>query len=79
MTIKESIKFEKDLYDLINGCGLPVDTAFYILKSVYLDFEKTLLNCADNEEQPYSQETVNYEMNPEEYKNLEFKGVNGDE
>lgn len=75
MTIKESMKFEQDLYDLINNCGLSVDTAFYILKSVYLDFQKTLLDCAKTEQDdPVTHETVNYKMDPEQYQNLEFKG-----
>lgn len=46
MVIKESLKFESDLYNLINSCGLPVDTAFYILKSVYLDFKNTVYEYA---------------------------------
>lgn len=50
MVIKESLKFEQDLYNLINTCGLPVDTAYYILKSVYLDFQKTLYEYAEKEQ-----------------------------
>ena len=72
MVIKDSIKFEQDLYNLINNCGLSVDTAFYILKSVYLDFEKTLLNCANNEGAVTTTETTNYELNKEDYKNLQL-------
>lgn len=72
MVIKESIQFEQNLYNLINNCGLPVDTAFYILKSVYLDFEKTLLNCANNEGVTTSTETTKYKLNEEDYKNLEL-------
>lgn len=72
MVIKESIHFEQNLYNLINNCGLPVDTAFYILKSVYLDFEKTLLNCANNEGVTTSTETTKYKLNEEDYKNLEL-------
>lgn len=64
MVIKQSIKFEKDLYNLINNCGLPVDTAFYILKSVYLDFQNTLIDCAKNEEESFEEETVHYDVDP---------------
>ncbi len=64
MIIKESIKFERNLYDLINNCGLPVDTAFYILKSVYLDFQNTLNNCAKSENEGFSQEVVHYNADP---------------
>ena len=61
MTIKESLQFEKNLYNLINTCGLPVDTAFYILKSVYLDFEKTVYDCAQQEpENPVTSEQKVY-------------------
>lgn len=73
MVIKETIQFEKNLYDLINNCGLPVDTAFYVLKSVYLDFEKTLLECVKNEDQTYSQEKQVYQIDDRE------KGENNNE
>lgn len=49
MTIKETIQFEQNLYKLINTCGLPMYAAFYVFKSVYLDFEKTLYQYADKE------------------------------
>ena len=66
MNIKETIQFENNLYKLINGCGLPVDTAFYVLKSVYLDFQKTLYECAQNEGETYTQEEEVYKLNNEE-------------
>lgn len=65
MNIKETIQFENNLYNLINACGLPVDTAFYVLKSVYLDFQKTLYECAQNEGETYTQEEKVYELNSE--------------
>lgn len=70
MIIKETLEFEQNLYNLINSCGLPVDTAFYVLKSVYLDFEKTLLECAKNEGESYSQEQQVYQLD----KNIGEKG-----
>ncbi len=70
MIIKETLEFERNLYNLINSCGLPVDTAFYVLKSVYLDFEKTLLECAKNEGESYSQEQQVYQLD----KNIGEKG-----
>lgn len=72
MGIKESLQFEQKLYDLINSCGLPVDTAFYILKTVYLDFEKTLLECAKNEGETVTQEQEIFKVNNEELKELKF-------
>lgn len=65
MNIKESIQFEKNLYNLINTCGLPVSTAFYILKSVYLDFENTLYKCAENEPETFSTEELNIPVEQE--------------
>ena len=55
MFINNAIQLEQKLYDLINTCGLPVDTAFFILKSVYLDFQNTLWEYARTE----NNETVN--------------------
>ena len=49
MNIQLAMQFENKLYELINNCGLSVDTAFYVFKSVYLDFQNTLLNCADKD------------------------------
>lgn len=56
MLINNAIQFEQKLYDLINTCGLPVDTAFFILKSVYLDFQNTLLEYARTEEDEIAHE-----------------------
>lgn len=75
MGIKESLQFERQLYNLINSCGLSVDTAFYILKTVYLDFEKTLLECAKNEGENITQEEEVFKMDDkelEELKELKF-------
>lgn len=71
MNIKETLKFENDLYNLINNCGLPVDTAFYVLKTVYLDFQKTLLECVNNEGETYTQEEKTYELYDKEKKENE--------
>lgn len=68
MSIKESLQFEQQLYDLINSCGLPVSTAFYILKSVYLDFEKTLYECAKTEDETYTTEEIMYNIHGKEEK-----------
>ena len=83
MKFKKSIQFEQNLYNLINTCGLSVDTAFYILKSVYLDFQKTLYECAKNEQNSKEEEKINYEISDEEIKNIEktfeeIEGENGD-
>ena len=67
MNIKETLLFEENLYNLINTCGLPVSTAFYILKSVYLDFEKTLYECVKNEaNNPITHEEINYHLEEKE-------------
>lgn len=66
MTIKETLKFESDLYKLINSCGLPLDTAFYVLKSVYLDFQKTVYEYANKEtSEPVTQEQIDYNLQKE--------------
>ncbi len=65
MNIKEAIQFEQNLYNLINTCGLPVDTAFYILKSVYLDFQRTLLEYSEKtDKEGYSIEEQTFDVNP---------------
>lgn len=69
MVIKETLKFEQDLYNLINTCGLPVDTAFYVLKSVYLDFQQTLYKCVKSEGPAYSEEKVNWNIDDEKKEN----------
>lgn len=76
MNIKETIKFENDLYNLINSCGLPVSTAFYVLKSVYLDFQKTLYECAQNEGETYTQEEKVYGLNKEEKEIINEQTIN---
>ena len=78
MNIKETIKFENDLYNLINNCGLPVSTAFYVLKSVYLDFQKTLYECAQNEGETYTQEERVYELNNEEKEITNEESISAD-
>ena len=78
MNIKETLQFENNLYELINTCGLPVDTAFYVLKSVYLDFQKTLYECVNNEGETYTQEEKVYELNNEEKEITNEESVNAD-
>ena len=65
MIIKETLKFEQNLYNLINTCGLPVDTAFFVLKSVYLDFQKTLYEYAEKEQGGITTEEQVYQLNDE--------------
>ena len=57
MTIKESLQFERNLYNLINSCGLPMYTAYYVLKSVFLDFERTMYEYANTEGEGFVTET----------------------
>ncbi len=78
MNIKETIKFENDLYNLINNCGLPVSTAFYVLKSVYLDFQKTLYECVNNEGETYTQEEKVYELDNEKKEITNEQTINTD-
>ena len=66
MNIKETLAFENNLYNLINTCGLPLDTAFYVLKSVYLDFQKTLYECAGKENGLEKETQEIYKYRPEE-------------
>ena len=61
MNIQGAINFEKNLYDLINSCGLPVETAFYILKSVYLDFQHTVIDYANKDDTNTHTETQTIE------------------
>lgn len=56
MVIKDALQFEKNLYNLINSCGLPLDTAYYILKSVYLDFQQTVYEYAKKDKDNYTVE-----------------------
>jgi hypothetical protein len=78
MNIKETIQFENNLYELINTCGLPVDTAFYVLKSVYLDFQKTLYECANNEGETYTTEEQVYKLDNEEKENEDEQSISTD-
>lgn len=61
-TIKQSKNFEIQLNNLINNCGLNIDTAYYILKSVLLDVENTynvfLFNQKEEEEQKQEQKEI---------------------
>lgn len=60
-TIKQSKNFEIQLNNLINNCGLNIDTAYYILKSVLLDVENTynvFLLSQENEEQKQEQKEI---------------------
>lgn len=52
--IKKALQFEKNLYDLINSCGLPVETAYYILKTVILTFEQQL-SVLPEDDKPYTE------------------------
>ena len=47
-----SIKyFHQQLITLINNSGLPVGTAYFIVKDILNELEKTYLNCAYKESQ----------------------------
>lgn len=78
MNIKETLRFENDLYNLINSCGLPVSTAFYVLKSVYLDFQKTFYECAQNEGETYTQEERIYKLTNEEKEINDEQSISAD-
>ena len=56
--------FHHNLLNLINNCGLPVGTAYYVLKDVYKDIEN-LYNRALAEEQanPPKNETKSFDIN----------------
>ena len=55
MNMKLAKDLENNLYSLINNSGLSLDTAFYVLKSVYLDlkssFDMYLLSSENNVDQ----------------------------
>lgn len=67
MVIKDALQFEKNLYNLINSCGLPLDTAYYILKSVYLDFQQTVYEYAEKDKDNYvvEEQTIMLDENQE--------------
>ena len=62
MPAKKAIEFETNLYNLINSCGLPVDTAFYVLKSVYIDFQRTLENMKEKEAEEETTKVQEYNL-----------------
>ena len=76
MDVKGSINaafvFEQKLYDLINSSGLQIDTAFFVFKSVYMDFQNILKECAKTEgEMRKEQESIDI-IKEEDLKNLNF-------
>lgn len=54
--IKQSKIFQMQLNNLINSCGLSIDTVYYILKSVLLDVENTYNVFLFNQEEEQKQE-----------------------
>lgn len=51
MNMKLAKDLENNLYSLINNSGLSLDTAFYVLKSVYLDLKSSFdIYLLSNEE-----------------------------
>ena len=78
MNIKETLAFENNLYNLINTCGLPLDTAFYVLKSVYLDFQKTLYEYSTKEDETTkeTQEVYTYNVETKEQENEQSVDTN---
>jgi len=67
MNIKQALAFEQALYKLINTSGLSVETAYYILKSVYLDLQKTVYDCARTQKE--NDEHIDVNINKEEMEN----------
>ena len=63
MSVQQAIDFEKTLYKLINTSGLPMETAYYILKSVYTDFQKTIYEVAVSEKAAQNKEVTENERN----------------
>ena len=59
---KMAKKFEIELYELINNCGLPISTAYYIVKSTYLDLEKNFENYLKENSKDESEETQKIEI-----------------
>ena len=57
--IKKALAFEQSLYQLINNSGLSVDVAYFVLKSVYMDFQKTVYNIASSPEEKHEEVTEN--------------------
>ena len=56
--------FQQNLYKLINTCGLPVGTAYFILKDATAELEKTFNECAYKESQQ--------DLNKTETQTIEF-------
>ncbi len=71
--IKSAIQFEQDLYNLINHSGLQLETAFYILKSVYIDFQNTLNDCLKTEGEYQEHNESIQTVNEDELKEMNFK------
>lgn len=65
MPIQDSIAFEQQLYELINTSNLSLDTAFYIFKTVYLDLEKTFIDCVNSEKKQSIKVNENNEQKEE--------------
>ena len=67
--IKEALQFEDNLYKLINSSGVNAETAYFILKSVLFDLEKSLSKymeienqeVQENEVHDFENDTITYE------------------
>ena len=66
MNIEEALAFEQKIYNDINNCGLPVDMAYYILKSIFFDLQKTLYQCASQKTEEKTEEQIIKVTNGEE-------------
>lgn len=58
MNMKLAKDLENNLYSLINNSGLSLDTAFYVLKSVYLDLKSSFDMYLLSSENDVDQNTV---------------------
>ncbi len=56
--IKEALQFEDDLYELINNSGVNAETAYFILKSVLFDLEKSLSKYMEIENQEVQKKEI---------------------
>jgi len=75
-----SIKyFQQELYKVINNCGLPVGTAYFVLKDILNELEKTFNDCVYEESknsQNTNTETINIPQNTMFKEEKENEGTN---
>ena len=67
-------KFYKDIINLVNACGLPVGTAYFVVKDILHDLEQAYLTVLKEEINESDQEvTEEIELYPDD---LSEKGDN---